>query len=136
MTGINVECRTRPFVMRSTTMNRSLWLAALCFATTPACAGELAEIQAASIDLSGFRGVVYYTNETDGYRVVTTMSNGDTGLPVRFEATLLDGQKMTISVPGKLGEPTRALEVRRLQGKLVLAPPAAPEAIIAAQPNE
>src|SRR4051812_19233704 len=106
----------------STTMNRSFWLVALCFATTPAYAGELAEIQAASI--SGFRGVVYYTSESDGYRVVTTMSNGDTGLPVRFEATLLDGQQVTISVPGKLNEPTQTLEVRRLQGKLVVAPPA------------
>jgi len=116
-------------------MNRSFWLAALCFATTPAYAGELAEIQAASIDLSGFRGVVYYTSESDSHRVVTTMSNGDTGLPVRFEATLLDGQQVTISVPGKLNEPTQTLEVRRLQGKLVVAPPALPEAVIAARPN-
>lgn len=38
-------------------MNRSIWLAALCFATTPAYAGDLVEIEAASIDLSGFRGV-------------------------------------------------------------------------------
>jgi hypothetical protein len=116
-------------------MYRSLLLAALCFATTPAYAVELAEIQAASVDLHGFRGIVYYTNESDGYRVVTTISEGEKGLPVRFEATLLDGQKMIISVPGKLGEPGHALEVRRSHSKLTVAPPSAPEPIIAAQPN-
>ncbi len=114
-------------------MNRSIWLAALCFATTPAYAGDLVEIEAASIDLSGFRGVVYYSSESDGYRVVTTISNGEAELPVRFEATLLDGQKVTISVPGKVGEPPHAVEVRRLQSKVVLAPPAAADAIIAAE---
>ena len=117
-------------------MNKYFAVAALIFSVSPAYAGEVTEFQAASINLEPFQGIVYYTNETDGYRVVTTISNGDAGMPVRFEATLLDGQKVTISVPGKLGEPTRALEIRRLQSKLVLAPPAAPVAVIAAQPNE
>ena len=45
--------------MRSTTMYRYMLLAALCAVTSPAYAGEIGEIQARSIDLGGFRGVVY-----------------------------------------------------------------------------
>ena len=60
-------------------------LAALCAVTSPAYAREIGEIQATSIDLGGFRGVVYYTSEGGGYRVVTTIAEGENGLPVRFE---------------------------------------------------
>src|SRR5262245_22786927 len=112
-------------------MYRFLLLAGLWFITSPAYASELTEIQAASIDVSGFRGVVYYTSESDGYRVVTTISEGENGLPLRFEASLLDGQKVIISVPGKLGEAAHALEVRRVHSTVTVAPPPPPEAILA-----
>ena|SRR5262249_9881688 len=112
-------------------MYRFLILAGLCLIAGPATAGELAEIQAASIDVSGFRGVVYYTSESDGYHVVTTLSESENGSPVRFEATLLDGQKVTISVPGKLGEATHAVEVRRVNSTVTVGPPAPPVAIVA-----
>jgi hypothetical protein len=105
-------------------MERSLLFAAIWVVTSPVYAGEIGEIQATSIDLYGFRGIVYFTSQSDGYRVVATISEGENGLPVRFETTLLDGQNMTISVPGKLGEPIHAVEMTRLHSKLtVLQPP-------------
>src|SRR5262245_41750627 len=118
-------------------MQPSLLFAAVCVITSPVYAGEIGEIQATSIDLYGFRGIVYYTCQSDGYRVVATISEGENGLPVRFEATLLDGQKVTISVPGKVGEPIHAVEMTRSHSKLTfLQPPHSdvfhpPEAIIA-----
>ena len=92
-------------------------------AATPGQAGELIAMEAGSLDLGGFHGVVYYTSERDGYRVVATIAEGETGLPVRFEATLTERQKVTISVPGKLGEKTHVLELTRAGGKLVLVEP-------------
>jgi hypothetical protein len=103
-------------------MYRYMLLAALCAVTNPAYAGEVGEIQATSIDLGGFRGVVYYTSEAGGYRVIATIAEGENGLPVRLEATLLDGQKVTVSVPGKLGEDGHSIEMMRSNSKLIVGP--------------
>ena len=109
-------------------MGRYLLLAAACVVAGPVHAGELGEIEAAIIQLHGFSGVVYYTSQSDGYRVVATLSEGESGPPVRFEATLLDGQRVTVSVPGKLGEPSYGLEMMRLHQRLVVSPLRASEA--------
>jgi hypothetical protein len=92
-------------LMRSTTMEQCVFLVAACVASGPVYAGDVGEMQAASIQLQGFSGVVYYTSESGGYRVVATLSEGESGLPVRFEATLLDGQKLTIQRCSQTGRP-------------------------------
>ena len=116
-------------------MNRYIPIAALCLMFTSAHAGEIGELQAESIDLGGFRGVVYYATENEGYRVVATIAEGETGLPVRFEAILTESQKMTITVPGKLGETSHVLEMSRAGGKLVVASPrASADAVVLASP--
>jgi hypothetical protein len=108
-------------------MFRHLVVAALFAATAPAYASELAPYQAASIQLGSIRGVAYYTEAHDGYRVIATLADGEAGLPVRFEATLADEQSLRISVPGKLGEASQVLEISRGAAKLVVSspPPAA-----------
>jgi hypothetical protein len=118
-------------------MNRYIPIAALCLMFTPAYAAEVGEVQAESIDLGGFRGVVFYTAENEGYRVVVTIAQGETGLPVRFEAILTETQKMTLSVPGKLGEPSQVLEMSRAGGKLVVASPRPPlnDVVLATEPS-
>jgi hypothetical protein len=73
-----------------------------------------------------FRGIVYYTSEHDGYHVVTTIAQGATGLPVRFEATLAETQKMTITVPGRLGDMSHMIELTRSGGKLLVTGPELP----------
>jgi hypothetical protein len=104
-------------------MVRCIAFAALCLAVTAAQAVELAPYQAASIELGSIRGVAYYTEVPGGGRVVTTLTDGEAGLPVRFEVTLSDNQSLTISVPGKLGEPSKALEISRAGDKLVVSTP-------------
>lgn len=106
---------------RSTTM-RSLigGLAAFYLATTPLHAGELSAMAGESIDLGRFHGVVYYTSEDDGFRVVATIADGEAGLPVRFSATLADNHTTTISVPGELGEAAHSLEISRSGDKLTV----------------
>lgn len=102
-------------------MRRYIGLVAFCLTATPLHAGELSVMAGESIDLGGFHGVVYYTSEGDGYRVVTTIADGEAGLPVRFMATLAEGQSLTISVPGELDEPSLRLEISRVGNKLFLA---------------
>ncbi|MER8441075.1 hypothetical protein NKH36_08735 [Mesorhizobium sp. M1312] len=63
---------------------------------------------------------MHYTDENDGYRVIATIADGEAGLPVRFSATLAEGQSTTISVPGKLGEPEQSLELSRSGDKLTV----------------
>ncbi|ESZ11501.1 MAG: hypothetical protein EOS07_25290 [Mesorhizobium sp.] len=105
-------------------MYKYIAFAALCIAAMPAHAGELGAMKAESIDLAGFLGVVYYTPQEDGYRVVTTIAQGEAGLPVRFVATLTENQIVAVSVPGKLGESDQIIEISRVGGKLVVSPQA------------
>jgi hypothetical protein len=119
-------------------MFKCLTLAALCLAASPSYAGELFALQAESVDVGSFHGIVFYTSEPDGYRVVATISDGESGVSVRFEATLSETQKLSISVPGKLGEQSEVVEISHGGGKLVIAPAqhaATGELIIAGPPS-
>jgi hypothetical protein len=49
------------------------------------------------------------------------MAAGEENLPVRFVATLSEGQALVISVPGALAGAGQALEISRAKGKLVVA---------------
>ena len=104
-------------------MYKTVILLALVATSTAGGANELLPLQAESIRLGSIRGVAYYTETPDGFRVVTTLADGQTGLPVRFEATLTDNQSLIISVPGKLGEPGHSIEIARAANKLVVAAP-------------
>jgi hypothetical protein len=98
-------------------------LSVLALGASVGQAAEMTEFHAASIDLNGFRGVVFYTDEVDGYHLLTTIAEGERGMPVRFEATLIDGQKAVISVPGKVGEKDRRVEISRMGSTLMLTEP-------------
>ncbi len=95
-------------------------LAAIYLTTTPLHAGELSAMAGESIDLGRFHGVVYYTSENDGFRVVATIADGEAGLPMRFSATLADNHTTTISVPGEFGEAAHSLEISRSGDKLTV----------------
>ena len=85
-----------------------------------ASAGELTAIQGGSIDVGTYRGVVYYTDEGDDFRVITTIASLDSSEPVRFVATLAENEHLLISVPGKLGETAQVFDIERFNGKLLL----------------
>ena len=102
-------------------MFRYTVLAALCAAASSASAGELTALQGGTVDLGSFHGVVYYTMADDGYRVVTTMAAGEESSPIRFVATLTEGQALVISVPGELEGASQALEISCIEGKVAVA---------------
>ena len=78
-----------------------------------ASAEEVPPAAAKLIDLGEVRGVAYYTPVADGYRVVATLAAGETGVPMRFAATLAPGQRVDLSVPGAVGEPDAAIALVR-----------------------
>jgi hypothetical protein len=89
------------------------------FAATGAGAAELAPQAGTSIALGDVRGVAYYTVESAGYRVVTTVSAG-ASTPIRLIATLTAGQSIALSVPGAIGAQALAFEIRRVGDTIVV----------------
>src|ERR1700754_3380475 len=72
-------------------------------------ANGLRPIEAKSINLGDLSGVAYYTVEPDGFRVVTTLAQGEAGTPIRFVSVLAPGQRVLLSTPHQAG----ALEISR-----------------------
>jgi hypothetical protein len=56
-------------------------------------------IEAKSIDLGEVSGIAYYTVERDGLHVVTTLAQGETGMPIRVVSVLAPGQSVILSTP-------------------------------------
>jgi hypothetical protein len=75
-------------------------------------AEDLGEIHAKSLQLGDVSGVAYYTVQGQGYRLVVTLAGQDS-TPVRFESTLLPGQKVTMSTPGSGRANAQTIEFSR-----------------------
>jgi len=78
----------------------TLFAAALSLASLGAAhANDLRPIEGKSIDLGEVSGVAYYTVESDGFRVVTTLAQGEAGTPIRIVSVLAPGQRVVLSSP-------------------------------------
>ncbi len=84
---------------RSTLLTVAFTLAAL----GSAHAEGVRPIEARSIDLGEVSGAAYYTVEQDGFRVVTTLAQGEACMPVRMVAILAPGQSVVLSTPHGAG---------------------------------
>jgi hypothetical protein len=72
------------------------------------------DIDAQGIDLGAVSGVVYYTAEPDGFRVVATLAlQGEDAVPVRVEAILAPGQSVVLSTPHGVGEAPETVQISR-----------------------
>lgn len=74
-------------------------------------ADELRPMQGRQIDFGAVSGVVYYTLEGDGFRVVATLVEGE-GTPLRIEAVLAPGQSLRLSIPHERGVAPEVVEIR------------------------
>jgi hypothetical protein len=79
-------------------------------------ANSLRPIQGETIHFGEVSGVTYYTVEPDGFRVVTTIADGQAGTPVRFVSVLAPGQRVVLSTPRQTG----ALEISRNGDSLIV----------------
>lgn len=87
-----------------------LFAAAFGIASVAAAhADGLRPIEGKSIDLGGMSGIAYYTVEPDGFHVVATLAQGETGTPIRVVSVLAPGQRVVLSTPQQAG----AIEISR-----------------------
>jgi hypothetical protein len=75
--------------------------------------------QGFSFALGDTLGVVYYTSEPGGLRLVTTIGNTN-GTPVRFVTTLAPNQTVTVSVPRQVGQEAIEVSFLRLGERLIV----------------
>jgi hypothetical protein len=68
---------------------------------TAAHAEGLRPIEGKSIDLGGISGIAYYTVERNGFHVVTTLAQGESGTPIRVVSVLAPGQRVVLSTRNK-----------------------------------
>jgi hypothetical protein len=104
--------------IRSTLLAAAFTLASLGGAQ----ANGLRPIEGRSINLGDLSGVAYYTVESDGFHVVTTLAQGEAGTPIRFVSVLTPGQRVILSTPHQAG----ALEITRNGDSLVVRKANAP----------
>lgn len=77
-------------------------------------ANELRPMEAASLAFGDVTGVTFFKEEDSGYPVVTTLSAGERGTPVRFVTTLQPGQRAMVSVPREVGQEAIEVEITRV----------------------
>jgi hypothetical protein len=94
-----------------------LFAVALGIASLTAAQAEgLRPIEGKSIDLHGISGIAYYTVERDGFRVVATLAQCETGIPIRVVSVLAPGQRVVLSTPQQAG----AIEISRKGDSLLV----------------
>jgi hypothetical protein len=92
------------------TIRNTLLASAFAIASLGAAhANGLRPIEGQSIKFGDVSGVAYYTVEPDGFRVVTTLAQGEAGTPIRFVTVLAPGQRVVVSSPNQAS----ALEISR-----------------------
>jgi len=94
--------------------------AALTCAAGVAGAEQLSPMAGRTVTLAEARGVVFYTAEKDGYRLVATFVAAPGARPIRFVTTLAPEQRTTISVPQGVGEPAIEVTFARQGDRMVV----------------
>ena len=102
-------------------IHRTILAAAFTFASIGAAhANELRPVEGRSIDLGQISGVAYYIVEPNGFRIVATLAQGETGTPVRFEAVLAPGQSVVLSTPREAGVTPSAVQISRQNDRVLV----------------
>jgi hypothetical protein len=103
------------------TIHRTILAAAFALAATGAAQADgLRPLEARSIDLGEMTGVAYYTVERDGFRLVAILAQGETGMPMRFEAVLAPGQSVVLATPRDEGVVGNAIEISRQDDQVLV----------------
>lgn len=103
--------------------------------------GALMPMQAYSVSVPGFAGVIHYTSQPDGLRVVASLAE-EGGAPLRIVSLLGPDTALVLSVPNGVGESSAEIEMRRKGDFLVIrdigsvpAPTPEPEAVSEVAPQ-
>jgi hypothetical protein len=88
-------------------------------ASWPARAKELGPLEALSLQFGEMNGVAYYTVQGPSYRVVATLAT-EGGTPVRFEGSLLPGQRLAVSIPDSASAKAQTIALVRQRNRLLV----------------
>ena len=99
--------------LRSTILAAAVAALATLTSLHTAQGGDLQPAQAQHIDLGKISGVAYYTVEPDGFRVVTTLTQGEDGTPLRVVSVLAPGQRVVVAAPAESGVAATTIEISR-----------------------
>src|SRR5687768_16516212 len=108
-------------LIRSTILAAALSLARL----GAVHADSVQPMRAQTIDLGEVTGVAYYTVEHDGFHVVTTLVQGESGTPVRVVSVLAPGQSIVLSAAREIGVAPVEIEISRQADTLLVRKAAA-----------
>ena len=116
--------RTLPGFSRDSLAKRVVLAAVVLVATVASCAWaarakELGPLEALSLQFGEMNGVAYYTMQGPSYRVVATLAT-EGGTPVRFEGSLLPGQKLVVSIPDSARTKAQTIELFRQGNRLLV----------------
>jgi hypothetical protein len=87
--------------------------------SSTARATELGPLQAQSLRIGEMNGVAYYTVQGPSYHVVATLA-AEGGTPLRFEGSLLPGQKLLVSVPDSATAKAHTIKLVRQGNRLLV----------------
>jgi hypothetical protein len=94
-------------------------VATVASSSSAAGAKELGPLQALSLRFGDTNGVAYYTVQGASYHVVATLA-AERGTPLRFEGSLLSGQKLIVSIPDSGGAKAQTIELVRQGNRLLV----------------
>jgi hypothetical protein len=109
------------FVAKRAILAAVVLAATLASWSSPAHAKELGPLQALSLQFGETTGVAYYTVQGPSYHVVATLAS-EGGIPVRFEGSLLPGEKLVVSVPDGAKAKAHAIRLFRQGNRLLVEP--------------
>lgn len=90
----------------------------LLFFPAVAAATDLQPAEALPLRVGDFIGIIYYTPERNGYRVVAEFTSRRSTLPFRVVSTLTFGENITLSFPQRPDHAVGELDIVQDAGRL------------------
>jgi hypothetical protein len=106
-------------VAKQLVLGAAVLAATVASSSSAALAKELGPLQALSLQLGDTNGVAYYTVQGASYHVVATLA-AERGTPLRFESSLLPGQKLIVSIPDSAGAEAQTIALFRQGNRLLV----------------
>ena len=110
---------SRDFIAKRVALAAVVLVAGVASSSLAAPAKELGPLEALSLQFGEMNGVAYYTVQGPSYRVVATLAT-EGGTPVRFEGSLLPGQRLAVSIPDSASAKAQTIALVRQGNRLLV----------------
>ena len=110
---------SRDFIAKRVALAAVVLVAGVASSSLAAPAKELGPLEALSLQFGEMNGVAYYTVQGPSYRVVATLAT-EGGTPVRFEGSLLPGQRLAVSISHSASAKAQTIALVRQRNRLLV----------------